>query len=105
MTITDLTPLHPAATGFSLFRVLRNGRERGYTAVEFERGWPAADRFRRELRLCGYICDISMAPSSYGILDVLDADGDIVQDYAVPTAAAFRYIKRKLKLSVVEVSQ
>jgi hypothetical protein len=37
---------------------------------------------------------------SYAVLDVLDESGDIVGDYAIPTAAAFRWVKRTLKLAV-----
>lgn len=37
------------------------------------------------------------------MLDVLDPEGDIVADYDVVSAAGFRYIKRKLKLTVVDV--
>lgn len=44
----------------------------------------------------------STAPS-YAVLDVLNADGDIIGDYDVPTVAAFRYIKRKLQLRVEAV--
>jgi hypothetical protein len=35
--------------------------------------------------------------TSSGVLDVLDANGDIVQDHDVPTANAFASIKRKLR--------
>jgi hypothetical protein len=93
----DLAPLHPDATGFKLFRGLANGGTRDYTGVEFTRGWSGADQFRGQLRAFGYVRNSSAEPS-YGVLDVLDANGDIVQDYDVPTANAFAYIKRKLRL-------
>lgn len=96
----ELTPLHPDATGLTLFRVLANGGSRTYTAVEFTRGWAGVDHFLRQLRAFGYIRNSSNAPDGYHVLDVLNAEGDIVQDYAVPPhpSRAFAYIKRKLKL-------
>lgn len=99
---TDLHPLHPAATGFTVFRVLPDGTGRSYSAVEFTRGWAGAEHFLRQLRACGYVKNSSTDPDSgYAVLDVLDADDDIVQDYEVPSGAAFAYIKRKLRLTVV----
>lgn len=100
--MSDLAPLHPDATGFTLVRVLPNGAGRFYTAVEFTRGWAGADHFLRQLKACGYVLPGgSAAPDGYHVLDVLNADGDIVQDYAVPPhpSRAFAYIKRKLKLT------
>ena len=98
---TDLAPLHPDANGFKLFRGLPNGKARDYTGVEFTRGWPGGDQFLRQLRLLGYVRNSSTDTSGYGVLDVLNADDDIVQDYDIPTAEAFRYVKRKLKLRVL----
>jgi hypothetical protein len=94
-----LEPLHPDATGFKLFRGLPDGTARDYTGVEFTRGWSGADQFRRQLLAVGYLKNPSTEPS-FGVLDVLNAAGDIIQDYNVPTPKAFRYIKRKLKLRV-----
>jgi hypothetical protein len=91
-----------AAVGLSAIRGLPDGSMRQYTSVEFTRGWNGVERFIRTLRAVGYIKPSSAAPS-YAVLDVLDVDGDIIGDYDVPTAAAFRYIKRKLDLRV-EVS-
>ncbi|MEU5946277.1 hypothetical protein ABZ793_12030 [Micromonospora sp. NPDC047465] len=100
--VDELAPLHPDAVGFTLFRVLPNGGSRAYTAVEFTRGWAGADHFLRQLRACGYVRNSSTAPDGWHVLDVLDANGDIVQDYAIPPhpSRAFAYIKRKLKLTV-----
>lgn len=99
---TDLAPLHPDAIGFTVLRVLPNGGCRNYTAVEFTRGWPGAEHFLRQLRAVGYVRDSKGAPDGWHVLDVLDANGDIVQDYAIPPAPsrAMAYIKRKLKLRV-----
>lgn len=94
-----LEPLHPAAIGFTLFRELPSGAGRAYSSVEFTRGWAGADHFRRQLRAFGFVQNCTPA-KAYGLLDAIDAEGDIVQTYDIPTARAFAYIKRKLKLTV-----
>ena len=93
------------AVGLSAVRALPDGSMRQYTAVEFTRGWAGVEHFIRTLRACGFVRPSSAdtKDTSYAVLDVLDADGDIIGDYDVPDARAFRYIKRKLKLSVVDV--
>lgn len=90
------------ARGLSAFRGLRNGSARQYSAVEWDR-WQGVEHFVRTLAHLGYIRPSSTDTSGYAVLDVLDADGDIIADYDVPTAQAFRYIKRKLRLTVVDV--
>lgn len=103
--MADLAPLHPDAIGFTLLRVLPNGGCRNYTAVEFERGWTGAEHFLRTLRAVGYVIDSKDAPDGWHVLDVLDVNGDIVQDYAIPPAPsrAMRFIVRKLGLRVERV--
>jgi hypothetical protein len=39
------------------------------------------------------------------VLDVLNAEGDIVQDYDLPTRQAFAYVYRKLRLRVEAVPE
>lgn len=97
--MTTVEPLHPAATGFKLFRALPDGSARDYTGVEFVHGWTGANAFRHRCAAIGYIRN-SSTEHSYGVLDVLNAAGDIVQDYDIPTARAFAYIKRKLRITV-----
>jgi hypothetical protein len=92
-----------AATGLSALRVLTDGEPRQYSAVEFTRGWWGLERFIRTLRAVGFIRPSTRRSGGYAVLDVLDADGDIIADYDIPTARAFRYVKRKLKLTVVDV--
>lgn len=89
------------ARGLSAVRGLRDGSMRQYTGVEWQT-WNGVEHFIRTLRALGYVKPTSTAPS-YAVLDVLDAAGDIIADYDVPTAAAFRYIKRKLQLRVEPV--
>lgn len=91
-----------SAIGFSAFRILPNGDSRQYTASEMQRGWHGVERFLRLCSAVGYVVPW-IDPStdvSYAVLDVIDAEGDIVTDFNVPTAKAFRYIKRKLGLAV-----
>lgn len=92
--------LHPAAVGFSAIRGLPGGRMRQYSEVEFTNGHAGANRYHRMFAGTGAIAASSTDPS-YAVLDVLDADGEIVQDFDVPTAEGFRYIKRMLGLTVV----
>lgn len=75
---------------------------RQYTAVEFERGWNGVEHFIRTLRAVGYVRPSGSA-ESYTVLEVLDAEGDIIGEYDIPINRAFAYVKRKLKLAVVDV--
>jgi hypothetical protein len=93
--------LHPAAHALSMFRALPDGNGRAYTAVTF----PADPRggclqIIRMAAFVGWIVDSSTDTHGYGVLDVLDAEGDIIQDYAVVDADGFQRIKRKLDLRV-----
>lgn len=98
----ELAPLHPDAVGFTLFRILPSGAGRAYSSVEFVHGWRGANHMLRILAFCGYVKDSSNAPDGCHVLDVLNSEGDIIQDYAVPAAPshAFSYIKKKLGLAV-----
>lgn len=90
------------AVGLSAVRALRNGVARQYTAVEFDRGWNGVEHFIRTLRAVGYVKPAGSA-ASYAVLDVLDANDDIIGEYDIPTNRAFAYVKRKLNLRVVDV--
>lgn len=66
------------AVGLSAIRAVgRQGVMRQYSAVEFRRGWAGVEHFIRILRAVGYVKPSGTAPC-YAVLDVLDADGDIV---------------------------
>lgn len=86
------------ATGISAIRILPGGGMRQFSAVEFRRGWNGVEHFIRTLRAVGYVRPTKAGEPSYAVLDVLDADGDIIGDYDVPNARAWGYIYRKLKL-------
>lgn len=91
-----------SAIGFSAFRILPNGEGRQYTACEMRRGWQGVERFLRICSAVGYVVPWvdSSKDVSYAVLDVINAEGDIVTDFNVPTAKAFRYVKQKLDLAV-----
>jgi hypothetical protein len=91
-----MSGLHPESHALTLFRVLPNGEGRAYTAVTFPRDpFAGCERTIRQARACGFIA----TDADYGVLDVLNEQGDIVADYAV-TARGFRWLKRRLGLVV-----
>lgn len=100
MTRDEIPPLHPDAVGYSAFRCLKSGAGRAYSSVEFTSGWADADHFLRQLRAVGYVRASTKDADGYAVLDVLDAAGDVIQDYDIPHQRAFAYIKRKLRLVV-----
>jgi hypothetical protein len=75
---------------------------RQFCEIGFDRGWPGVEHFVRTCWALGFIKPSSAEPS-YGVLDVLDSGGDIIGDYDIPDADAWRYIYRKLGLRVVPV--
>lgn len=100
MTPSDGQPksgeLLPEAHALSAFRAVPGGGCRAYTATWFPndpRG--GIDRMLRMARACGFV-----GSADYAVLDVLGENGDIVQDFGIPTAGAFRWWKRKLNLAV-----
>lgn len=90
------------AVGLSAMRPV-NGVARNYTAVEFTRGWNGVERFVRTLMKLGYLRPSDADSRGYAVLDVLDAEGDIIGDYDIPNAQAFQYVYRKLGLRVEPV--
>src|SRR5262249_1560524 len=94
----EVQALHPDAVGLTLLRALDADRGRAYSAAVFSRGWEGANRCRRKYQILGWIRDDH--ESAYGMLAVINAGGDNVQDYAVPDARAFQRIKRDLALVV-----
>ncbi|CAB4896126.1 unannotated protein [freshwater metagenome] len=87
------------AVALTLFRALPNGDTRGYTATTFPKDpWQGCEQMVRMAAALGYID--SAGGDCYAVLDVLDCDGDIVQDYPIRSAAGFRFLKRKLGVVV-----
>jgi hypothetical protein len=92
--------VHEKAHALTAFRELPNGAGRQYTATTFpEDPWQGCERFIRTGLKLGLLKDPGDG-DSYAVLDVLDEDWSIVQDFAVPDAHAFRWVKRKLGLRV-----
>lgn len=91
--------IHPEAHALTMFRALADGRGRQYTAVTFPHDpWQGCERTIRIAKAFGWVSEPT--PNAYGVLDVLNENGDIVQDFSVPTARAFQSLKRKLDLRV-----
>ena len=96
-----LPAVDPRAVALAAFRVLPNGEGREYTATTFPCDpWQGCERMIRMAREVGFVT-ASKAVDGYAVLDVLDKDGDVIQDYAIPTARAFQWFKRKLHWVVV----
>jgi hypothetical protein len=88
--------LHPDATAFSAFRILPSGSGRQYSiAIPAGLAWT--------LRVAEKVGHVEPTdPNAYAVLDVLDGKGDIVQDFSIPTPAAWQWWKRKLGLRLAE---
>lgn len=90
--------LDSRAHALSAFRTLPNGSSRQYTATTFPRDpWRGCSLIVRQAAAIGRLTD---GGDGYAVLDVLDSDGDIIQDFTIPTVEAFQWLKRKLKLAV-----
>jgi hypothetical protein len=87
------------AHALTLFRILPSGEGRTYTMVTFSRDpLRGCERTIRMGLKVGWLAAASA--DGYGVLDVLDADADIVQDFTVTTSQAFQQLKRRLDLRV-----
>ena len=100
--MTGLKEVDPRAHALTAFRALPDGRGQQYTATTFPKNpWQGCEHMIRMARHVGYVkpsctkrCDC------YAVLDVLEMGGDIVQDFCIPNARAFRWWYRMLKLRV-----
>jgi hypothetical protein len=87
--------LNVHAHALRAFRVLPNGDSRQYTATTFRpRAFSGCEQVIRMAHAFGYLA--GEGERYYAVLDVLDKDGDIVQDFAIRDATAFRWFYRKL---------
>lgn len=91
-------PPPPEAVALSAFRPLPSGVGRQYSATTFPQDpWQGCEHMIRTGAHLGMIEESTADPAhGYAVLDVLNADGDIVADYAITDARAFQYLKRKL---------
>lgn len=86
-----------AAVGLTMFRVLPNGEARTY--LNAWASWEDIEHSVRTARAVGYLNDDD-ADGVYAVLDVLDEDEDVLDDYVIPTARAARWWYRHLGLRV-----
>lgn len=100
MTTSTLPEVHPDAVALTVFRVLPDD-ETGvqYTIAEADSGRDAIVRSIHSAEVLGFVAPAGTA-EKYAVLDVLDGDEDIVQDFAIPTRAAFLWWARTLHLAV-----
>lgn len=97
----------PGTVALSLFRVLANGEPRRYSATTFPSN-PAGgcDQIVRMALATGAISTTphqAGQPDGYGVLDVLDVQGDIIADFEIPNAQGFAWLKKKLNIVVEEI--
>ncbi|ATY16964.1 hypothetical protein CU254_40955 (plasmid) [Amycolatopsis sp. AA4] len=90
--------LHPDAEAFSACRRLPGNRLRAYSVTTAARGWPGLEQCIRQCRATGKL--VPASSDAYVMLDVLDAEDSIIQEYGVRDAAAWTWIKRKLHFTV-----
>ncbi|MEU4576062.1 hypothetical protein [Nonomuraea sp. NPDC023979] len=99
----ELPRLHEEAAAYSAFRAVTPHKGRQYTISEpVSGGRETMNRLFRQAAAVGYVhpanCDAGSG--CYAVLDVLDGDDEPVQEYCIPTAAAFAWWYRKLGLRV-----
>lgn len=91
----------PKAHALTAFRVLPSGAGRQYTATTFPSNpWQGCEHFIRTGLKLGLLKAPATSDDPYAVLDVLDEEGTIVQDFSVPSSRAFKWVKRKLALRV-----
>lgn len=89
--------LQPAAVALSAIRPLPSGSFHQYTAATFPQNpWQGCEHMIRMARACGFVTTCSGVCDCYAVLDVLDDDGDVIQDFCITTPRAFRWFYRKL---------
>ena len=105
MDRAPLPDLHPDAVAVSAFRALPDGTGRQYTVSETtsDNKWLSINHLLRMARACGYIKASDGGCDCYAVLDILNDDEDVIQDFCIPTNSAFGWWYRKLHLRVVDV--
>ncbi|WP_433357655.1 hypothetical protein ACQP25_44690 (plasmid) [Microtetraspora malaysiensis] len=104
-TLRPLPELHPDAVAVTAFRGV-NGVGRAYTISEAPSGARAIRASLHRARGIGFVKATTHDRSGdgpcdcYAVLDILDKNDEIVQDFCIPTARAFRWWYRHLHLRV-----
>ncbi len=98
----DLPEINANAVALSALRSLPNGVARQYSVAEFDHGAEGIRFWVRRAWAIGFAHPSGAACTNcYAVLDVLDANDDIVQDFCIPTRRAFAWWYRTLRLRVV----
>jgi hypothetical protein len=94
------------SVALSAFRALPDGSGRQYTAATFPAGpWKGCERMIRMAWYIGFLKpSCATQCSHYAVLDVLNAEDDIVRDYCIPHGEAFRWWYSKLHLRVEDAA-
>ncbi len=89
--------VHPAAAAITAFRVLPNGSGRQYTGTTWPNDpWGGVEHAVRTGHKLGFLRPSSTDPGTgYAVLDVLDETGDVIQDFEITSARAFRWMKKR----------
>jgi hypothetical protein len=87
--------LTPEAAALTAVRAV-DGELITYTIADPEQGRPAIERTLNAANALGYLAAPEGEP--YGVLDILNAQDDIVQDFALPTEEAFTWFENRLGL-------
>ena len=104
-----LPDLHADAVAVSAFRALPDGTGRQYTVSESVDSSDPKRAIRVSLRRAwavGFVRPTGHEDEKcrcYAVLDILDGNDDIVQDFCIPSARAFQWWYRHLHLRVVDV--
>jgi hypothetical protein len=111
MAKPPLPELHPSAAALTAFRGLPNGVGRQYTISEAPTREKAIRYSLRVAWVLGFVKATTHREKAaepcgcYAVLDILDGDDEIVQDFCIPTARAFKWWYRHLGLRVVDVEK
>lgn len=94
--------VHPKAHALTVFRILKDGRGREYTAATFPSDpWRGCEHTIRTGRFLGFLADSQADSDCPGVLDVLDEAGDVVQDLDITSTQGIAWLKRRLDLRVI----
>lgn len=88
----------PTATTITAFRPLRNGTGRQYSGTTWpDDPWGGIEHAVRTGMKLGFLreCADADPANDYAVLDVLDDNDDIVRDFTITTARAFRWFKKR----------
>lgn len=93
--------LDKRTVALSAFREVTGGRGRQYTATTFIHDpWLGCNHILRMAAACGFISPDT--EGCYAVLDALADNDDVIQNFGIPSAQAFRWFYRKLHWRVCD---